>query len=165
MAPMAMAIPPSDMMLEVTPIAFIGMKAIRTVIGMVKIGIKALGMCQRKDQNHQADDGDFLEERVLQRVNRAQNEFGPVIGGNDLHAGRQRGLNLIKFGLHAVNHAQGVFAGAHDHHPAHRVALAVQVRNAAANVRAQRDLANVLHRDGHTAPRIAAHHDAPQVVK
>ena len=48
MAPMAMAIPPSDMMLEVTPVIFMGMKAIRTVMGMVKIGIKALGICQRK---------------------------------------------------------------------------------------------------------------------
>ena len=123
------------------------------------------GDVPEENQNHQADDGDFFEERVLQRVNRAQDEFGAVIGGDNFHPGRQRRLDLIQFGLYAVNHAQGVFAGTHDHHSAHRVALAVQVRNPAANVGPERDLANVLHRNGYSRPRIAAHHDAPKVVK
>ena len=47
-APMAMAMPPRDMMLAVIPIAFKGMKAIRTAMGIVMIGIKELGGCQRK---------------------------------------------------------------------------------------------------------------------
>ena len=48
MAPMAMAMPPSDMMFEVSPICFMGMKEMRMAIGMVMIGMAALGMCQRK---------------------------------------------------------------------------------------------------------------------
>ena len=47
-APMAMAIPPSDMMFEVSPIAFMGMKAMTIAMGIVKTGMMALGMCQRK---------------------------------------------------------------------------------------------------------------------
>ncbi len=45
---MAMAMPPSDMMLAVIPISRKGMKEIRTATGMVMIGMMALGMCQRK---------------------------------------------------------------------------------------------------------------------
>ena len=48
MAPIAMAIPPSDMMFEVSPIIFMGMKAITTATGMVKTGTVALGACRRK---------------------------------------------------------------------------------------------------------------------
>src|SRR5258707_1165391 len=47
-APMAMAIPPSDMMFAVKPVACTGMKARITAIGIVKIGMMALGTCQRK---------------------------------------------------------------------------------------------------------------------
>jgi len=45
---MAMAIPPSDMMLALTPIIRKGMKATSTATGMVTSGTIALGMCQRK---------------------------------------------------------------------------------------------------------------------
>ncbi len=48
MAPTAIAMPPSDMMFEVSPIAFIGMNAMITATGMVMMGIIALGTCQRK---------------------------------------------------------------------------------------------------------------------
>jgi hypothetical protein len=47
---MAIAIPPSDMMLAVIPIRLTGMKASRMEMGMVRIGMRALGMCQRKSR-------------------------------------------------------------------------------------------------------------------
>ncbi len=47
---MAMAIPPSDMMLAVTPMAWKGMKASSTATGMVTSGMMALGRCQRKSR-------------------------------------------------------------------------------------------------------------------
>ena len=47
MAPMAMAMPPSDMMLAVMPIPRKGMNAISTAIGIVSIGMSALGMCHK----------------------------------------------------------------------------------------------------------------------
>ena len=47
-APIAMAIPPRDMMFAVKPIACIGMNARTTAIGIVRIGMIALGGCQRK---------------------------------------------------------------------------------------------------------------------
>ena len=45
---MAMAIPPRDMMLAVTPIHLNRMNEVRTATGMVMSGMIALGMCQRK---------------------------------------------------------------------------------------------------------------------
>ena len=47
-APMAMAIPPRLMMFAVNPIKYMGMKERMIVIGMVMIGTRADGMCQRK---------------------------------------------------------------------------------------------------------------------
>ena len=45
---MAMAIPPSDMILEVTPISFIVINAINTEIGNVSTITSALGKWSRK---------------------------------------------------------------------------------------------------------------------
>ncbi len=46
--PMAMAIPPSDMMLEVTPRSFMVMKEMRTAIGRVRTITRALWKWSRK---------------------------------------------------------------------------------------------------------------------
>jgi hypothetical protein len=45
---MEIAIPARDIMFEVTPRKYIGIKARTTEIGMVTIGIIAEGMCHRK---------------------------------------------------------------------------------------------------------------------
>ena len=47
-APIATAMPPSDMMFALSPIRAIGMKASRTAIGRVRIGISALRKWNRK---------------------------------------------------------------------------------------------------------------------
>ena len=47
-APMAIAIPPSDMMFDDRPSMRMGMKAITMEIGMVNTGMMALGKCHRK---------------------------------------------------------------------------------------------------------------------
>ena len=56
--------PASDMMFEVRPMKYIGMKASSTETGIVTIGMIADGMCQRKTQDHDADDQHLLEQRV-----------------------------------------------------------------------------------------------------
>ena len=47
-APIAIAIPLSDMMSAVSPVMRKGMKASRMATGSVMTGMTALGMCQRK---------------------------------------------------------------------------------------------------------------------
>jgi hypothetical protein len=46
--PMEMAIPASDIRFAFSPIAYMGMKASATLMGMVRMGTMALGTCQRK---------------------------------------------------------------------------------------------------------------------
>ena len=50
MAPMAMAMPPKDMMLALTPSQRKGMKAMSTATGIVIMGMRALGMWRRKSR-------------------------------------------------------------------------------------------------------------------
>jgi len=60
-----------------------------TAIGIVRIGMIALGGCQRKDENDDADDKQLFEERVAQRVNRPVNEIRAVVRRHDLDSGRE----------------------------------------------------------------------------
>ena len=46
-APTAMAMPPSDITFELTPIIRSGMNEMTTAIGIVRIGMTALGGCHR----------------------------------------------------------------------------------------------------------------------
>ena len=67
-APIAIAMPPSDMMFAVRCCAAIGMNASSTAIGSVRIGISALRTCSRKTKMTSADDDHLLDQRVPQRV-------------------------------------------------------------------------------------------------
>ena len=49
-APMAMAMPESDMMFEVSPLAYMGMNEMITATGIVTMGMAALGRCRRKSR-------------------------------------------------------------------------------------------------------------------
>ena len=53
--------------------------------------------------------------------------------------------------LHALDHVARVLAVAHDHDAADRVALAVEVGDAAADLGAERDLGHVAHQDRRAA--------------
>ena len=85
-APMAMAIPPSDMMFEVRPSARIGMNESRIAIGSVMIATSAERTCQRKTRQTKATT--MLSSMSFSRsvAMAALDQFAPVIGGHDLHA-------------------------------------------------------------------------------
>ena len=85
-APTAIAMPPSDMMFELMPIARMGMNEMRIAIGIVRIGITALGMCHRKIRITSADDDQLLGQRVLQIVDRAEDQVRAIVRGDDLDA-------------------------------------------------------------------------------
>ncbi len=83
---------------------------------------------QQEDEDDQGDDDRLLEQRALQRVDRAVDELGAVVGGPHLHALGQGGLQLVELLLDAIDDARGVLAVAHHHDAAHRLALAVRAR-------------------------------------
>ena len=64
-APMAMAMPPSDMMSAPTPTQRIAMKAMRMPIGSVRIATSAELRVQQEDDAHERDDDRLLEQLAL----------------------------------------------------------------------------------------------------
>ncbi len=101
---------------------------------------------------------------MLERVDGAGDEVGPVVGGDDLDAIGERGLDLLELLLDHVDHVEGVLAVAHDDDAADVVPGAVQVRDAAADLRSQLDAGDVLQEDRHPALS-NLHHDLLEVVE
>ena len=59
---------------------------------------------QQEDEAHERDDGAFLEQRDLERRNRAMDEVGAVVDRNDLRAFGQAALDLGESLLDAADH-------------------------------------------------------------
>ena len=116
-----------------------------------------------ENEDDQAHDRHLEQELVPQVVDRALDEVGAVVGGDDTHAGGKRGLDLQQSLADPPDHLPGVFPMAHDHDPAHGVAEAVQVGHPA-HVRAEADLGHVPQEDGR-APVVGLEHDLLQVLR
>jgi hypothetical protein len=102
---------------------------------------------EQEDEDDDADDDHLLDERVLERRDRFFDELRPVVGGDDLDTLGQTRLDLAEPLLDRVDHRQRVLAVAHDHDAAGRLAFAVELREAAADVRADADSRHVLGRE------------------
>ena len=147
MAPMAMAIPPRLMMLAVIPMRYIGIKERMIVIGMVMIGTRADGICQRKIMITNADDDEFFDQRALEGLDRPFDQIATIIGGHDLNARRKGRLQLLQFCTDPLNDLQGVFSKSHDDDAADDLSFAVQIGNPASHVRTQGDDAEIFHQN------------------
>ena len=85
-APMAMAMPPSDMMLHVRSIHHIGMNERMIAIGSVMIATSDERTCQRKTMQTERDDDALFDQLLAQRADRAFDQIAAVISRNDPHA-------------------------------------------------------------------------------
>ena len=93
-----------------------------------------------------------LDHLIAERINGPVDQLRPVIGGDDLHPFRQRGLDLFDLLLYAFNDRQHVLAESNDHDPAHGLTLAVEVRHAAPDLGAELDRADVPEQDRRPLP-------------
>ena len=82
-APMAIAMPPSDMMSALTPIQRIARKASRMPSGSVMIATSAERACSRKTRQTSATIEALLEQLALQRRDRAVDQVAPVVDRPD----------------------------------------------------------------------------------
>jgi hypothetical protein len=134
MAPMAIAMPPSDMMLEVSPSACMGMNESRIAIGQRDDRHQRRAHVPEEDEADQRDDDALLDQLLPQGGDGRVDQLAPVIGGDDLDPGGSEGAISFSFCLDAVDDREGVLAVAHHDDAADRLALAVELGDAAAQV-------------------------------
>ena len=104
-----------------------------------------------EDEDDERDDDQLFDEGVLEVVDGGEDELGAVVGGDDFDARGEAGLEVFEFGFDAVDDLEGVFALADDDDAGDGFALAVEVGDAAADVGADDDGADVFDRDGDAA--------------
>ena len=104
-----------------------------------------------EDQDDDRDDDDLLDQLRLQRVDGALDEVRAVVGRHDLHALRQRRLDVLQLRLDPLDDVERVLAAAHHDDAADDLALAVEVGDAAADLGAERDPADVADRERRAA--------------
>ena len=98
---------------------------------------------EEDDADHAHRDGE-LDDLFLERRNRAVDQVGPVIGGDDLHARRKRGRDIGPDLLFdAVDHLEDVLAEADDDDAARHLALAVDIGGAPAYLRTELNIRHV----------------------
>ncbi|MCY1284520.1 hypothetical protein D9M70_334230 [compost metagenome] len=78
-------------------------------------------------------------------------QLAAVIGGDDLHPGRQAFLQLIQLGLDRGDGLAGVLATAQDHHATDRLTLTVEFGDPAAHLRPLLDGGHIAEGDRHAA--------------
>ena len=118
-----------------------------------------------EDHDHDADDDDLLNQRPLERLDGAVDQLSAVVSRHDLHARRQRRLHLIELRPHPFDHLPGILAVAHDDYRADDFTLAIKLTDAATDVGAKRDSAEVFYQHRRAALFACAHHDVPDIIK
>jgi hypothetical protein len=151
MAPIATAMPPRDMMLAVRPWADIGMNERTTAIGRVRMGTERAPEMEEEEDDHQAHDHHLLDQRALERADGPMDQLGSVVGRHEVDARWEGTPDLFQPFLHAVDHVERVLLLPHDHDPADDLALSVQLGDAAARLRSEVDLTELLYGDRHAS--------------
>jgi hypothetical protein len=116
---------------------------------------------QKKHDTNEGNDGAFLDQRALERVDRAVDEVGAVVDRFDAHALRQARRDLGEAVLDVADDGQGVFAEPLKRDPRNDLAFPVHLGNAATFVRGELDARHVLEQNRHAA--LVLDHDLLQV--
>ncbi len=104
-----------------------------------------------EDQNDQAYDEQLFRQGGFEGLDGSLDEVRAVVGGYQLDALGQVGFDLRELCLDPFDDAERVFTVAHDDDTANGLAFPVQIGDAAADVRAEHDVAKVLDQDGRAA--------------
>ena len=136
-APMAMAMPPSDMMFELMPWPNMTRKEISTAIGRMTMATKRAAQVHQEREADQRHDDAFLEQFFFERLDRAVNQRGAVIGDGVVHIRRQALHRLRRAASSRLDDLARVRAVAHDDDAADGFAFAVQFGDAAPHVGAE----------------------------
>ena len=106
---------------------------------------------QQEDDADQRDDEALLDQRALERVDRAIDQVGAVVDRLDGHALRQARRDLGEALLDVLDDGERVLAEALQHDAGDDLALAVQLGDAAPLVRGELDARHVPEQHRHAA--------------
>src|SRR6266705_2723229 len=108
---------------------------------------------KQEQHAHQRHNDELLDEFLPEVRHGALDEAGPVVGGHNLDAGRQARFERRDLRLDRVDRFQRVLAPPHHDDAARDLALAVELRDAAAHFRPDLQARDVA--EAHRNPRIA----------
>ena len=117
---------------------------------------------QQEDDAYQRHDNALLEQRVLERVDRSQDQVRAVVDRDDLDRFRQAARDLGKPFLDVPDHVQRIDAEALQHDAAGDFAFAVKLGDAAPLVGAKLDPRDVAQQ--HRCALVRLQHDVAEVV-
>src|ERR1035437_9083914 len=109
------------------------------------------GEVPEEDHDDDGHDDQLFGESMLQVLDRAQDQFGPVVCGNYLHPPRKSSLSVFEFLLDTLSHFEGVLSLAHDDNAGDGLTCPVPVRNPTADVRSESHFSHVGYADGNAA--------------
>ncbi len=157
--PIAIAMPPSDMMLALMPCAFITMKADATAIGVTITTISPERRWNRNTKQTSATTRNSSSSLPLRwsTARWISEERSYVV--DDLDALRQACAQLIELGLDPHDGVARVVAVAHDDHATDGLALAVEFADAPAHLGSEPHFRHVAQQHGRAALR-RHHRDA-----
>ena len=163
MAPMAMAMPPNDMMFALSPWPNMTAIEARTAIGRMTIATNELRRCIRKSRHTSATTTLSSMSFFLQRAHGAVDEGGAIIRDRVGHALGQALHRLVQSCLYRLDDLTCIDTVADNHDATHGFALAVEFRHAPPHVRAEPHIGHFAEQDGRSA-WAAAHGDLAQIV-
>ena len=164
-APMAMAMPPSDMMFELMPWPNMTRNEISTAIGQDDDGHQGAAQVHEEGEAHQRDDEAFLEQLFFERLDGAIDQRAAVVGDGVLsRPAAAPFIACVELLLHVENDLAGVGAVAHHDDAADGFALAVQLGDAAPHVGAEFHVGDLAEQNRH-ALVADAHGDFAQIVQ
>ena len=96
-----------------------------------------------EDEDYEGDHDHFLDQRVLQGIDRPVNQLGAVVSDFQFHARREGCGELRDLRLRRLDDGENVLARSDDHDAADGLSLAVPVHDATAHLRSEMDHCDV----------------------
>ena len=120
---------------------------------------------EKKDDADHADRDRQFEDFVLQGIDRALDQVGAVVGGDDLDPFGQAGEDILFDSLlDPLDDVQDVFAESHDDNAGRHFALAVDLCQPPPDLRPELDVGQIFQQD-RRPPAIGADRDPRQILK
>ncbi len=118
-----------------------------------------------EDEDDEGDHDHFLDQRVLQGIDRSVNQLGAVVSDLELHARRKGCGELRDLRLRRLDDGENVLARSDDHDAADGLSLAVPIDDATAHLRPEMNRRDIGEIDGRACRDTRTDRDPPQVIQ